>query len=149
MLKYPLFPLIWSPDLLLLFMTNVFSFVICWFTLLIFIAKEYEPRSDCSLQSYCLLWFVTSQSTIFQLLWDRPSWVAGSNVSCSRTQHSDAGEARTRSPSVLSQALYHWATVLPHTVCFHAKISPECTRIHAADTICRRQFQKKKKNLAE
>ena len=28
-------------------------------------------------------------------------------------QHSDAGEARTRGPSVLSQALYHWATALP------------------------------------
>ena len=27
-------------------------------------------------------------------------------------QRSDAGEARTRGPSVLSQALYHWATVL-------------------------------------
>ena len=28
-------------------------------------------------------------------------------------QHSDAGEARTRGPSVSSQALYHWATALP------------------------------------
>ena len=28
-------------------------------------------------------------------------------------QRSDAGEARTRGPSVLSQALYHWATALP------------------------------------
>ena len=28
-------------------------------------------------------------------------------------QRSDAGEARTRGPSVSSQALYHWATVLP------------------------------------
>ena len=28
-------------------------------------------------------------------------------------QRSDAGEARTRYPSVSSQALYHWATVLP------------------------------------
>ena len=27
-------------------------------------------------------------------------------------QHSDAGEAQTRSPSVSSQALYHWATAL-------------------------------------
>ena len=27
--------------------------------------------------------------------------------------HSDAGEARTRGPSVSSQALYHWATALP------------------------------------
>ena len=32
---------------------------------------------------------------------------------CSRTQCSDAGEARTRGPSVSSQALYHWATALP------------------------------------
>ena len=32
---------------------------------------------------------------------------------CSRTQRSDAGEARTRGPSVSSQALYHWATALP------------------------------------
>ena len=28
-------------------------------------------------------------------------------------QRSDAGEAQTRSPSVSSQALYHWATALP------------------------------------
>ena len=28
-------------------------------------------------------------------------------------QRSDAGEARTRGPSFSSQALYHWATVLP------------------------------------
>ena len=28
-------------------------------------------------------------------------------------QHSDAGEVRTRGPLVSSQALYHWATVLP------------------------------------
>ena len=33
------------------------------------------------------------------------------------TQRSDAGEARTRGPSVSSQALYHWATVLPPFVC--------------------------------
>ena len=30
-------------------------------------------------------------------------------------QRSDAGEAQTRSPSVSSQALYHWATALPIT----------------------------------
>ena len=29
-------------------------------------------------------------------------------------QRSDAGEAQTRGSSVLSQALYHWATALPH-----------------------------------
>ena len=28
-------------------------------------------------------------------------------------QRSDAGEFRTRGPSVSSQALYHWATALP------------------------------------
>ena len=28
-------------------------------------------------------------------------------------QRSDPGEAQTRSPSVSSQALYHWATALP------------------------------------
>ena len=28
-------------------------------------------------------------------------------------QRSDAGEARTRGPSISSQALYHWATALP------------------------------------
>ena len=28
-------------------------------------------------------------------------------------RRSDAGEARTRDPSVSSQALYHWATALP------------------------------------
>ena len=32
------------------------------------------------------------------------------NESCSRTQCSNASEARIRNPSVLSQALYHWAT---------------------------------------
>ena len=28
-------------------------------------------------------------------------------------QRSDAGEARTRGPSVSSQTFYHWATALP------------------------------------
>ena len=32
---------------------------------------------------------------------------------CSRTQRGDAGEARTRGPSVSSQAPYHRATALP------------------------------------
>ena len=34
----------------------------------------------------------------------------------SRTQHSDFGEASTQGPSVSSQTLYHWVTVLPHQV---------------------------------
>ena len=29
-----------------------------------------------------------------------------------KTQHSDAGEAWNSGPSVLSEALYHWATAL-------------------------------------
>ena len=33
--------------------------------------------------------------------------LSGINVSCSRTQHSAAGEAQTCNPSILSQALYH------------------------------------------
>ena len=33
-------------------------------------------------------------------------------------QRSDAGEASTHCPSVLSQALYHWATALPVSVAF-------------------------------
>ena len=32
------------------------------------------------------------------------------------TQHSDAGEAGTRNPLVLSQALYHWATAIPSKI---------------------------------
>ena len=39
------------------------------------------------------------------------------NVSCSRTQCSDAGEAQTSNPSVLSQAPYHWATSLFQKQC--------------------------------
>ena len=34
-------------------------------------------------------------------------------MSCSRTQRSDTDEARTRSHSASSQALYHWATAPP------------------------------------
>ena len=34
-------------------------------------------------------------------------YLARIDVSCSMTQHSDAGEARTRGPSVSSQALCH------------------------------------------
>ena len=34
-------------------------------------------------------------------------YFASINVSCSRTQGSDAGEARTRGSTVSSQALYH------------------------------------------
>ena len=68
----------------------------------------------------CLIWFFMSQSTLFQLCRDRSSWVepvlSRINVSCSRTQRSDASEAPTPNPSVSSQALYHWATALPEWV---------------------------------
>ena len=38
-------------------------------------------------------------------------------------QRSDAGEVRTRGPSVSSQALYHWATALPEHMGEKLKIS--------------------------
>ena len=44
-------------------------------------------------------------------------------------QCSDAGEARTRGPSVSSQALYHWATALPnlkHWKCKLFEIGVNC-----------------------
>ena len=37
-------------------------------------------------------------------------------------QRSDAGEAQTRGPSVLSQAFYHWATALPKQVLIFFKL---------------------------
>ena len=64
---------------------------------------------------YDLILYVPS--TIFQLYRDGSSWVEPvlslDLCSCSRTQRSDAGEARTRGPSVSSQALDHYATALP------------------------------------
>ena len=56
-------------------------------------------------------------STIFQLCRDGSpglnQYLARINVSCPRTKHSDASEVWARSPSFLSQAPYHWTTVLP------------------------------------
>ena len=48
-------------------------------------------------------------------------------------QRGDAGEARTRGPSVSSQALYHWATALPlngfnHTVCMKSETNADTLR---------------------
>ena len=43
-------------------------------------------------------------------------------MSCSRTKHSDAGEARTRGPFVSSQALYHLATALPRSILLQRKM---------------------------
>ena len=55
-------------------------------------------------------------------------------------QRSDAGEARTRGPSVSSQALYHWATALPsfqllrkkHYIKSHLELQREITLIELA-----------------
>ena len=56
-------------------------------------------------------------STTFQLCRDDlpglNQYYARINVSSSKTQHSDAGEARTRGPLVSRQAFYHYATALP------------------------------------
>ena len=41
-------------------------------------------------------------------------------------QRSDAGEARTRGPSVSSQALYHWATALPANRRMKGKVRRVC-----------------------
>ena len=69
-------------------------------------------------------------STIFQLYRDGSSWVepvlSKDQCSCLRTQCSDTGEAPTRGPSVLSQALYHWATALPNSFviyCLECKVA--------------------------
>ena len=55
------------------------------------------------------------------------------NVPCSRTQRSGAGEARTRGPSVSSQALYHLATALPMCMCVHVRT---CARAYVLK-LCR------------
>ena len=60
----------------------------------------YVPVNNCSVMS----------GLVF-LGWSM-KYKARINVSCSRTQRSDAGEAWTHNPSVMSQALYHWATPL-------------------------------------
>ena len=57
----------------------------------------------------CVIWFFTSQLTIFQLRRD-----------LTQTHHTEAGEAWTRNPSVSSQALYHWAT---------GSLSRQCERL--------------------
>ena len=68
----------------------------------------------------CLIWFFTSHQQSFNYKGTDLPWLnqylARINVSCSRTQHSDAGEARTRGPLVSSQALYHCATALPNVL---------------------------------
>ena len=66
-----------------------------------------RKRHACNLWTMCLfilVWFFASLSTIFQLCGDGSSWVEPvlSKDKCVllKTQHSVAGEARTRGPSV-------------------------------------------------
>ena len=74
--------------------------------------RNYVEALQMIVQVHCLIWFFTSQSTIFQLCWDWSSWKVMINVSCSRTHGRDAGEAWTCGRLVSNQALYHWATAL-------------------------------------
>ena len=57
---------------------------------------------------FCLIWFFTSQSTIFQLCWEGlpglSQYLARINVSCSIFKL-DAGEAHTRNPCLESSTL--------------------------------------------
>ena len=73
-------------------------------------------RTVCTSENHLGQTVQTGQQTLGHLelfsdyvRWPTPNWIPAS----SRTQHSDASEARTHSPSVSGQALYHWATVLP------------------------------------
>ena len=52
-------------------------------------------------------------------------------------QRSNAGEARTRGPSVLSQALYHWATALLYKAAMQKTIDKEKLTIKWAVDWCR------------
>ena len=55
-------------------------------------------------------------------------------------QCSNTGEARTGSPSVSSQALYHWATVLPSYKCM-------VCGLNALDCVCRGTLSEKISSL--
>ena len=74
----------------------------------------YEVSGKSSCFFVCLICFFTSHQQSFKFKGMGLPWlnqcVARINVSCSRTQRSDASEPRTHGPSVSSQALYHWAT---------------------------------------
>ena len=50
-------------------------------------------------------------------------------------QRSDAGEARTQGPSVSSQALYHWATALPH-IALHKSIVLKESNVYNRTSRC-------------
>ena len=81
------------------------------------------PQTHAILLFFCLIWFDSlhpSQQFISYVGTALPwlnQYLARINVSCSRTQCSDASEAQTHSPSVSSQALYYWTTALPPFCC--------------------------------
>ena len=83
------------------------------------IDEMHNQQSDClQIHPYfvCLIFLHSSQKFFSYVGTGLPGlnqYLARINVSFSKTRHSDAGEARTHGPSVSSQALYHWATVLP------------------------------------
>ena len=65
----------------------------------------------------CLIWFFTAHQQSFSYvgtgLPGLNQYQAIINVSCTRTQRNDAGEAPTHGPSVSIEALYHWTPALP------------------------------------
>ena len=66
---------------------------------------------------FVFVWFDYVPSTIFQLYRDGSSWFEPEMCLAQGPQRSDAGDARTRGPSVSSQAHHHWATALPNMLC--------------------------------
>ena len=82
-------------------------------------ATELKSRLICfvSFFCFCLIWFFTSTKQSFsyagRFFLGLTSTKLGEMCLAQGPQRSDAGEARTRYPSVSSQALYHWATALP------------------------------------
>ena len=73
-----------------------------------------------------LIWFFTSTQQSFsyagRFFLGLTSTKLGLMCLAQGPQGSDAGEARTRYPSVSSQALYHWATALPIMTMFWKKL---------------------------
>ena len=59
---------------------------------------------------FCLIWFFASQSTIFQLCWDRSSWVEPV-LSLAQGHKSDADKARTPGLKSNTPPLSHCAPV--------------------------------------
>ena len=88
---------------------------------------------------FCLIWIFRSHHQCFSYV---GTCLPGlnhykariTNVSCSRTQRSDAGETRTSRPLVSSQALYHWATafrIILHVLLDTIELDGKRTQQHA------------------